>query len=156
MRATPLLRFFGEMNFSMTANVQETVEHRRLAKLTLPIGSLWFTLLKVQTDNLNSKLPTQTQQLRHPASRTSFSDNTTSYGKNSICTEAEQRSFTAGVGNLSPVAGQKQTLQGTAGRTNVPSTFPFPLLLLNLGNSWNFNQINSWFLQFVTKAQNAT
>jgi len=58
-----------------------------------------------------------------------------------------------GVGNLSQVASQKQTLQGMAGRTNFPSTIPFPLLLLNLGNSWNFNQINSWFSQFVMKAQ---
>jgi len=50
-----------------------------------------------------------------------------------------------GIGNLSPVAGQNQTLQGMAGRTNFPPTIPFPLLLLNLGNLWNFNQINSWF-----------
>jgi len=49
-----------------------------------------------------------------------------------------------GVGNL--VAGQKQTLQGIAGRNNFPPTTPFPLLfmmLLKLGNLWNFNQINS-------------
>ena len=46
------------------------------------------------------------------------------------------------VGNLSQVAGQKQILQGTVGRTNFPPTLPFPLLSLNLGNLWNFNQIN--------------
>jgi len=49
----------------------------------------------------------------------------------------------AGVGNLSLVAGQKQTLQGMAGRSNIPPTIPFPLLLLNLGSLWNFNQITS-------------
>jgi len=51
-----------------------------------------------------------------------------------------------GVGNLSLVAGQKQTLQGMAGRTNFPSTIPFFLLFmmsLKLGNLWNFNQIHS-------------
>ena len=66
------------------------------------------------------------------------------------------RSFIPRVGNLSPVADQKQTQQDMAGRTNFPPTIPLPLLLLNLGNLWNFNQINSWFSQFVTKVQNAT
>jgi len=42
--------------------------------------------------------------------------------------------YNAGVGNLSLVAGQKQTMQGMAGRTNFPPTILFPLLLLNLGN----------------------
>jgi len=54
-----------------------------------------------------------------------------------------------GVGNLSRVAGQKQTLQRMAGRINFPPSIPVPLLLLNLGNLWDFNQINScavWFL----------
>jgi len=40
--------------------------------------------------------------------------------------------------------GPKQTLQRMAGRTNFPPTIPFPLLfmmLLKLGNLWNFNQI---------------
>jgi len=37
------------------------------------------------------------------------------------------------VGNLSRVAGQKQTLNGMAGRTDFPPTIPFLLLLLNLG-----------------------
>jgi len=51
-----------------------------------------------------------------------------------------------GVGNLSLVAGQKQTLQGMAGRTNFPSTISFFLLFmmsLKLGNLWNFNQTHS-------------
>ena len=54
-------------------------------------------------------------------------------------------SYTAGVVNLSLVAGQKQTLQGMASRTNFPPTIPFPLLLLNLGNLLSFNQIDSDF-----------
>jgi len=49
-----------------------------------------------------------------------------------------------GVGNLSRVTDQKLTPQGMASRTNFPSTLPLPLLLLNLGYLWNFNQINSW------------
>jgi len=55
-----------------------------------------------------------------------------------------------GVGNLSLVMGPKQTLQCMAGRTNFPPTIPFPLLfmmLLKLGNLWNFNQIK--FLIFT-------
>ena len=50
-------------------------------------------------------------------------------------------------GNLS-----QQTLQGMAGRTNFPPTIPFPVLfviLLNLGNLWNYNQITSWLPQFI-------
>jgi len=46
----------------------------------------------------------------------------------------------AGVGNLFLVAGQKQTLQVMAGRTNFPPTIRFRLLimmLLKLGNLWN-------------------
>jgi len=38
--------------------------------------------------------------------------------------------FVIGVSNLSQVAGQKQTLQVMASRTNFPTTIPFPLLLL--------------------------
>jgi len=41
-------------------------------KTTLPIGWLLFTLLAVETYNLNSKLPTKMHQLHYPASRTSF------------------------------------------------------------------------------------
>jgi len=37
MRATLFLSFFVEMNFSLTANVNVTVE-QTLAKLTLPVG----------------------------------------------------------------------------------------------------------------------
>jgi len=40
----------------MTANVKYTAEQRRLMKLTLPIGWVWFTLLAVQTDSLGSKV----------------------------------------------------------------------------------------------------
>jgi len=40
----------------------------------------------------------------------------------------------AGVGNLSPVQGQKQSLQGMEDYTNFPATIPFSLLVLNLGN----------------------
>jgi len=47
-----------------------------------------------------------------------------------------------GVGNLSLDAGQKQTLQGMAGRTNFPPTIRSLccswLILLTLGNLWNF------------------
>jgi len=50
-----------------------------------------------------------------------------------------------GVDNLSLVAGQKQNLQGMAGRTNFPLTISDPLLfmILKLGNLWNFNEIDS-------------
>jgi len=64
-------------------------------------------------------------------------------------------SSSTGFGNLSRVVGQIQTVQSMAGRTNFPPTIPFLLLLLNLRNSWNFNQINSWFPYFTSKAQNA-
>ena len=59
----------------------------------------------------------------------------------------------AAVGNLSLLASQKLTLQCMAGRTNLPQIISFPLLfmLIKLGNLWNFNQIHSWFSQFVTK-----
>jgi len=33
-------------------------------------------------------------------------------------------------------------------RTNLPSTIPFLLLLLNLGNLWNFDQINFCAVRF--------
>jgi len=59
MRATP---FLVEMNFSMIANVNDTAEQRKLTKFALPIGWLCFTPPAVQTDNLTSKLPTQTHQ----------------------------------------------------------------------------------------------
>jgi len=51
-----------------------------------------------------------------------------------------------GVGNLSLVAGQRQILQGLAGRINFPPTIPFPsllMMLLKLDKLCNFNQINS-------------
>jgi len=51
-----------------------------------------------------------------------------------------------GIGNLSLVTGQTETLQGMWSRFNFPPTIPFHLLfmmLLKLGNVWNFNQINS-------------
>ena len=53
------------------------------------------------------------------------------------------KAFNTGIGNLTLATSQKQTLQCMAGRTNYPPTILFPLLLLNLGNLWNFNQINS-------------
>jgi len=62
--------------------------------------------------------------------------------------------FKTGVGNLSLVMGQKQNLQGMAGRTNFPPVISFSLLLmmfLKLGNLWNFNQIHSLFSQFITE-----
>jgi len=46
---------------------------------TLLIGWLWFTLLAIETYNLNSKLPTETHQLHHLASRTAFSSIVTSH-----------------------------------------------------------------------------
>jgi len=44
------------------------------------------------------------------------------------------------------------------GRTDFPPTIPVPLLfmLLKLGNLLNFNQIYSWFSQFITKTKNIT
>jgi len=69
---------------SMTANVKYTLEQRRLTKLTLPVGWLRFILLAVQTDNLISKLPTQTHQLHYFASRMSFSDTVTSCRKTAV------------------------------------------------------------------------
>jgi len=54
-----------------------TLEQRRLHENH--IGCLLFTLLAVQTDNLSSKLPTQTHQ--DPTSRTSSSDTITSCRK---------------------------------------------------------------------------
>jgi len=70
-----------------------------------------------------------------------------------------ERSSKPGVGNLSLVASQKQAVQGMTGCNNIPSTIPFPLLfmmLIKLGNLWNFNQINPWFSQFMMKAQKTT
>jgi len=55
-----------------------------IAKSTLPIGWLLFTLLAVQTDNLSSKLPTQTHQLHYPVSRTGFFDTITSCNKTAV------------------------------------------------------------------------
>jgi len=46
-------------------------------KPTLLVGWLWFTLLAVQTCKLNSKLPAQTHQLHHLASRMAFSSTIT-------------------------------------------------------------------------------
>jgi len=40
-------------------------------------------------------------------------------------TQRKRGGHKAGVGNLSRVARQKQTLQGMAGRTNFPPTIPF-------------------------------
>jgi len=55
----------------------------------------------------------------------------------------------SGIGNLSLVAGQKQTLQVLEGRTNFSPKIRFRLLfmmLLKLGNLWN-----SWYSQFIMK-----
>jgi len=46
--------------------------------------------------------------------------------------------FGEGAGNLSRVAGQKQTLQGLAGRTNFPPAIPFSLLFKDVGDTWEF------------------
>jgi len=56
-----------------------------------------------------------------------------------------------GVGNLSLVAGQKETLQGVASRINFPPTIPFPLLSWCCWNLWIYG-----ILIRLTKAQNAT
>ena len=53
-------------------------------KLIFPIGWLSFTLLAVQTYNLNSKLPTQTHQLHRLDSRTAFSNTITSHRKTAV------------------------------------------------------------------------
>jgi len=69
------------------------------------------------------------------------------------CLRTRRHVYTSGrLGTFSRVVGQKQTLQCMAGRNNFPPTIPFLLLLLDLGNLWNFNQINSWFSQSLTKA----
>ena len=57
----------------------------------------------------------------------------------------------AGIDNLSRVAGQKQTLQGMAGRNNFLPMIPFSLLLLNLGKLWNLNQVNSCAMRFLIR-----
>jgi len=44
--------------------------------------------------------------------------------------------YSAGVGNLFLVAGQKQNLQGMTGRTSFPPTIPFPLLFMMLIKVW--------------------
>jgi len=78
----------------------------------------------------------------------------------SAMAETTSQAFISGFGNLSLVAGQKQTLQDMTVRTNFPTAIPFPLLfmmLLKLGNLWNYrNQINSWFSQSIKKTQNMT
>jgi len=54
--------------------------------------------------------------------------------------------YRAGVDNLSLVVGQKQTVQGMAGRINFPPIIPFYLqfmMSLKLANLWNFNKINA-------------
>jgi len=53
------------------------------------------------------------------------------------------KAFNTGVGNFTLTAKQKQSQQCMAGGTNFPPKIPFPLLLLNLEDLWNFNQINS-------------
>jgi len=58
-------------------------------KTTLLIGWLLFTLLAVETYNLNSKLPTKIHQLHYPASRTSFSA-PLRHAENSSCIETEK------------------------------------------------------------------
>ena len=72
------------MHFSMTANGKYAVAQRRLTKPALPIGWLWSILFASKTDNLSSKLPTQTHQLHYPASRTSFPDTITSCRKTAV------------------------------------------------------------------------
>jgi len=62
-------------------------------KFTLFIGWLWFTLLAVLTDNLSSKLPTQTHQLHYPASKTSFSDTITSCRKTAVVLKLSNLTF---------------------------------------------------------------
>jgi len=57
------------------------------------IGWLWFTLLAVQTYNLNSKLPTQTHQLHHLASRTAFSNTITSHRKTAVLLKPSNVTF---------------------------------------------------------------
>jgi len=82
MRARPFLsvscwnEFFYDRKYSVYRWTKET-----FTNLSLPYGWLWFPLLAVQTDNLSSKLPTQTHQLYYPAWRTSFSDAITSCWK---------------------------------------------------------------------------
>jgi len=59
----------------------------------LPIGCLWFTLLAVETYNLNSKLPTQTHQLHHLASKSAFSSLTTSHRKTAVLLKLSNVTF---------------------------------------------------------------
>jgi len=53
-------------------------------KTTLPIVWLLFTLLAVETYNLNSDLPMKIHQLHYPVSRTSFSGTITSSRKTAV------------------------------------------------------------------------
>jgi len=53
-------------------------------KTTLPIVWLLVILLAVETCSLSSKLPMKIDQLHYPASRTSISDNITSYRKTAV------------------------------------------------------------------------
>ena len=65
----------------------------------------------------------------------------------------------SGVGNLSLSPGQKQTLQYRVGRTTFQPTIPFPsvfTMLLEFVNLQSFDQINTLFPQFITKAYNTT
>jgi len=65
----------------------------------------------------------------------------------------------SGVGNLSLPPGQKQTLQNRVGRTIFQPTIPFAsvfMMLLEFVNFQSFDQINTLFSQFITKAYNTT
>jgi len=64
-------------------------------KPLLPMGCHWFTLFAVEGYTLNSELPTQTHQLHHCSSRTSFSDTITSYRKTSVLLKLSNVTFAA-------------------------------------------------------------
>jgi len=91
------LRFLVEMNLSMTANIKHAAdtEQRKLLRNSrcLPAGSDSLYLLTVQTDNLSSKLLTQTYQLHYPAATTSFSDTIASCRKTAVVLKMSNIAF---------------------------------------------------------------
>jgi len=78
----------------MTANVTCTVKARRLLRNphSLSAGPDSHNL-PVETYNLNSKVPKQTHQVHHLASRTAFSNNLTSHRKTAVLLKLSNLTF---------------------------------------------------------------
>jgi len=71
------------MNFSMTAN-GKPLNKGDVCETHVAYRMALIHSIAVQTNNLISKLPTKTQQMHHPASRTSFSDTIMSCRKTAV------------------------------------------------------------------------